>query len=448
LDRAFREILQLGVRKRVHGGFGPPQVEAMVLSKGADVVTMQKGLDPIAVGGALVVLSCDGRVELRLAHSDLSHIGSAPDGSGEGQESEEHENHESWPTHHGRPPLLPREAATRVPRGTAHRRRRRKGLRRADRRVRGRFLKAVEHTSQRKAEAITRETVGAGSLALTVHTTQKMFVEGPEVRGRPCDAWSFSCSMTDMQSWRTWAPVLVFASLAIALGSLTCLAREAAPSAEELVLRRQVDELRTLVIAAEDGALLNFEQMLVVVDQRLVQQLLASVIPIEGDVGGGFHVRIDSAKAAFGDGLALLHLAGQARFVERRVSAEVEVYGGLDVVELDPESGMLRARVNVYAVDIPKVDVLGVDEPARRLTQALAAGGLDTLLGPIEVPVRIEDRLRLPPLRTRRVSIPGLDLPVEAAVSSVKVFGGKLWVGVRASLVATDGAGCQPRTAP
>jgi hypothetical protein len=248
-----------------------------------------------------------------------------------------------------------------------------------------------------------------------------------------------------MQSWRTPAPVL--ASLAIAFASPTCLERET-PSAEELVLRRQVEELRMLVTAAEGGFLLNFEQMLVVVDQKLVQQLLASVIPLEGDVGEGFHVRIDSAETAFGDGLALLHLVGEVRLVDRPVSAAVDVYGGLDVVELDPESGMLRARLTVYAVDIPKADVLGVDEPARRLTQALAAGGLDALLGPIEVPVRIEDRLRLPPLRTRRVSIPGLDVPVEAAVSSVKVFGGRLWVGVRASLPGTDGGVCRSRAAP
>jgi hypothetical protein len=41
----------------------------------------------------------------------------------------------------------------------------------------------------------------------------------------------------------------------------------------------------------------------------------------------------------------------------------MSVYGGLDVVELDPTSGVLRARVAVYAVEIPKADVLGIDEP-------------------------------------------------------------------------------------
>ncbi len=120
----------------------------------------------------------------------------------------------------------------------------------------------------------------------------------------------------------------------------------------------------------------------------------------------------------------------------------MSVYGGLDVVELDPASGVLRARVGVYAVEIPKADVLGIDEPARRLTQALAEGGLESLLGPIEVPVRIEDRLRLPALRTRRVSIPALDVAVAATVSSVRVFAGKLWVGVRAQVANPGGEAC------
>jgi hypothetical protein len=220
--------------------------------------------------------------------------------------------------------------------------------------------------------------------------------------------------------------------LAVVLSSPAC--GEGAPglTPQELVLRRQVEELRPLVTAAENGTLLDFAQMLVVVDEDLVQQLLASVVPLEGDVGGGFHVRVDSARASFGDGLALVHLVGEARLVDHAASAPLDVYGGLDSVELDSGTGMLRARLNLFTVDLPGGDALGGAAPARRLTQALAEGGLEALLGPIEVPVRIEDRLRLPEVRTPRVRIPGMDVPVEAAVSSLRVFGGKLWVGVRA----------------
>ena len=78
--------------------------------------------------------------------------------------------------------------------------------------------------------------------------------------------------------------------------------------------------------------------------------------------------------------------------------------------------------------------MLGTFEPTRRLTEALAGGGLEALLGPIEVPVRVADKLALPAVRTRRVSIAAAELPVEAQVSSLAAFGGKLWVGIRSGL--------------
>jgi hypothetical protein len=219
---------------------------------------------------------------------------------------------------------------------------------------------------------------------------------------------------------------------AVALALPTCRRTTPEPSPEELVLQREVQKLHAQVAAAEAGTLLDFEQMLVVVDQELVQRLLASATPMEGELAEGFHVRIDAARAEFANGVALVHLEGEAGLQGRGMSAEMSVYGGLDVVELDPATGVLRARVAVYAVDIPRADLLGIDQPVRRLTKALAEGGLEMLLGPVEVPVKIEDRLELPALRTRRVSIPALEVPVAATVSSVRVFSGKLWVGVRA----------------
>jgi hypothetical protein len=222
-------------------------------------------------------------------------------------------------------------------------------------------------------------------------------------------------------------------TLAAAAAVALACGRTHEPRAEEQVLRLEVEKLRAQVTAAEAGKLLAFDQLLVVVDQKLVQQLLASAIPVEGDVGGGFHVAIDAAAAEFADGVALIHLNGAARHAAGGPSARIAVYAGLDVVELEPASGVLRARVSVYQVEVLSGG-LGFGARGRRLTEALAEGGLESLVGPIEVPVRIEDRLRLPELRTRRVSVPALEVPVAASVSSVRVFGGKLWVSVRARL--------------
>jgi hypothetical protein len=222
-----------------------------------------------------------------------------------------------------------------------------------------------------------------------------------------------------------------------------CARHVESPPAEQLVLERQVGKLRELVTAAEGGSLLDFGQLLIVVDESLVQSVLASAASLEGDVGGGFWVRIDKASASFQDGVALVRMGGEARLVNESVSTWAEVYGGLEVVELDPESGVLRARVKVYAVEVARADILGIDEPARELTKALAEGGLESLLGPVEVPVRIEDHLRLPAVTTRRLRIPAMEVPVIASVTSVRVFGGKLWVGIGASLPAAEGEPCR-----
>ena len=144
------------------------------------------------------------------------------------------------------------------------------------------------------------------------------------------------CGMTHATStvtaaWSILAGLATSLSLATLLSCTTGGTHRAQPSTEELMLRRQVEELRKLVGEADRGSLLDFDQMMVVVDQGLVQRLLASVVPLEGDVGGGFHVRIDAAQASFADGFALLSLAGVVRLGDSHAWAAAVVHGGLDV---------------------------------------------------------------------------------------------------------------------
>jgi hypothetical protein len=217
-------------------------------------------------------------------------------------------------------------------------------------------------------------------------------------------------------------PVLVF--LALRWSART---REPAVSAEETVLAQQNAALQTLVDAADRGSLVSFAEVLVVVDQRLVQDLLRAALPIEGPIGG-FRVRLESADAAFQDGLALVHLTGKATLVESSVSADLRVYGGLEVVNLDPQSGRLRCEVRVFGVDADHANLLGIDEALRDLAQALSHGGLASLLRVVEIPVRIDDHLSLPAVDSKRVRIRAAEVKVRAGVAEVKAFGGKLWV--------------------
>ena len=114
--------------------------------------------------------------------------------------------------------------------------------------------------------------------------------------------------------------------------------------------------------------------MLIVVDQALVQDLLRAVTPLEADVGSGFHVKIDSADTAFGDGVALVSMTGTASVGGASVGSLVTVLAAIDVVELHPVSGILECRVSILGVDAQDASALGHGDPVGRLTEALTRG--------------------------------------------------------------------------
>ena len=210
--------------------------------------------------------------------------------------------------------------------------------------------------------------------------------------------------------------------------------------AQETLLTRQNQELVKLASAAEDGTLLDFKGVLVVVDQELVQDLLRATTPLEADVGHGFHVKIDTAEASFGDGVALVRLTGTASVGKASVGTPVTVFGAIDVVELDPESGVLRCGVSILGVDAQDEEALGHNDPVGRLTETLTQGGLALLIGSLEVPVSVENRLSIPAVESKRLHISAENLPLTVGVKQVKVFGGKLWVFVDVALAPRPAA--------
>ena len=111
------------------------------------------------------------------------------------------------------------------------------------------------------------------------------------------------------------------------------------------MLERRREGLAALVAAAQRGALLPFDKLLVVADEGLVAQVIAATLPFEHVIVGRYRVGVSRAEVRFEDGFGLVRLDGEASFADRPASeghAELTVYGGLDVVDLDPESGVLR----------------------------------------------------------------------------------------------------------
>jgi hypothetical protein len=231
---------------------------------------------------------------------------------------------------------------------------------------------------------------------------------------------------------RLGGPQALLAAI-LSLTSLSCRAgREAHRPVEELLLERERQGLEGLLAAARGGQLIPFNQVLVVIPQELVQELIEATLPFEQILSDRYRVRVESARVGFDDGFGLVHLRGRASLKDDpSTAAEIDVYGGMDIVELDPESGVLRGRVKVLAVETQRVDVVGFAAPVRRFVDQLSREQLtafEPLLSNVEIPVRIEREIRIPAVDQNGVRIQEATLPVEAAIVDVKAFHGKLWV--------------------
>jgi len=223
---------------------------------------------------------------------------------------------------------------------------------------------------------------------------------------------------------------IVLALAAIAAG--TCHRAEP-PSPEDLVLARRTQGVRTLIADAERGKLIDFRELLVVVDQHLVQDLITSMTPFEREVGTLYRVRIDNATAEFEDGLALVRLDGRAMLRGSETYVDLSVFGGVDILDLDADTGLLRARMTVFAVHVPEVRLAGRDAPARLLAQTISRERLEAfadILPSVPIPVRLQHDVTLPAVQTDVVKIAETRVPVAATVLQVRVFRGKLWVTV------------------
>lgn len=246
--------------------------------------------------------------------------------------------------------------------------------------------------------------------------------------------------------------------LVIALGSAAgCHRHETAASAAQAVLERQRQGLAGLTAAARAGTLVPFHDMLVVADERLVAQVIAASLPYEQVIRERYRIRVKRAEVHFEDGFGLVRLEGEASFADRSPAqgqAEITLYGALDVVELDPESGILRGGIHVIALDARRVNVFGVKSlMAEDLVEELGREKLETfgaLVSKIEIPVKLERSVDIPAVGPGEVSIAAAAIALQASVTSVTAFRGKLWVSVDVSAAAgpAGGAAGSPAAGP
>ena len=146
--------------------------------------------------------------------------------------------------------------------------------------------------------------------------------------------------------------------------------------------------------------------------------MVSATLPFEQVILDRYRIRVSRAEVHFDDGFGLVRLDGEASFADQKDTeghAEVTVFGGLDVVALDPVSGVLRGSVKIIAVDARRVNVYGVRSfMVEDLVEQLGRERLDAfsaLASAIEIPGAARGQRHPARGRTGRGAHRGRDRP-------------------------------------
>jgi hypothetical protein len=236
------------------------------------------------------------------------------------------------------------------------------------------------------------------------------------------------------KEWRRVAPWLL--AMIPALGCDAGDAPRAIISPEHL--RRQVEDLRGLIQAAEQGELLPRDRLLVAVDEQTVRDLSRLGLPREQDIlgsGGRLRVRIDAVDVEFRDGHGLVRLDGRVYQTSEppdEAFAELAVLGRVDRVEVDDASGSLRGQVTLIGLEVKRVGLSGEGALRRQLLETLAGLNpqvLSLLSESLVLPVRLEREVRIRGrIEGGPVRIQPARFPLSARVTDLLAFDRRLWV--------------------
>lgn len=219
-------------------------------------------------------------------------------------------------------------------------------------------------------------------------------------------------------------------------------------AAERRLLERERSNLEQLLALPSDSPLIARSDLVVALRSELFEAVLDEALPQSGPVGDRYRITLQAADVAIRSGLARVEMEARAALQEQSdVYADVTVVGLLDVVALDPRSGVLRARVEILGVDTRQVALRGLTPPAERLVEALArrrSEEFDDLLDDLAIPLSLRERVELPAVEGDVLSARGGRIPLEVSLRDVRALGDRLWLAIDAELgtpVAPAGAG-------
>jgi hypothetical protein len=220
----------------------------------------------------------------------------------------------------------------------------------------------------------------------------------------------------------------------LAVVALGCSAEKGggALHSRQVLLEREVKGLRAAVAKLERGEPIFPEDAVVVsIAEGIVQDFVGAQLPISIELER-FRIELSRAETLF-RGSPTVNLRGTIVPKEHPdLVGEVSAIGALDKIEVEPESGTLRAEVAVDHVDLLQMGGLEaflaggtVDELARRVRKQLPGR-----LPRIQIPVKIEQAIELPAVTQGPVRLQGASMPLAVSVADVLAGQGVLWIAI------------------
>jgi hypothetical protein len=198
------------------------------------------------------------------------------------------------------------------------------------------------------------------------------------------------------------------------------------------VLRRQIDSLSEMKVAAGENRLVAENWLAIAVDEAAVRSMIDAGLPQETLVADRFRVHVHRAEVTFSNGTSLVRLNARVSDTESPGRfADVVYEGGLDDIAV-AANGEMSARVLVDSIDVPQAQTGGADAPLlAAATEQLAGQNMEALQGlvpPVVIPVKLQQKIAIDGFGDGPVQVEAAELPVSVKVARVLPLSGRLWI--------------------
>lgn len=223
----------------------------------------------------------------------------------------------------------------------------------------------------------------------------------------------------------------------LALAAWGCRAKPQAPQrimAMDVVLKRQIEGLQELVGRAEKGTLLSRDKLVVSVHENVVTSVAQRALPREQVIDGKYLVRVEKIDVRFRDRWGSVRMDGRlglAGVQKEEVFADIAIFGFLDAVEIDPETGILKGQVRPIGLELRKLEVFGSRLGVRQMVESLALHNVEklkTATFPLAIPVRLENQIQIKGTTDGPVRVKSAEFPLKVTVADVIALEQRLWV--------------------